>query len=97
MDGSYTDGEFRSHPARPSRFNLMNSGHSLRESCPGHGVVEGLLMLSSVLLYDLGPVLSHSGPDMPCLDKRVLWSLPSFLVLEFCGFENRLKEEADRG
>lgn len=94
MDGSYTDGEFRSHPARPSRFNMMNS---LRENCPWHGVVEGLLMLSSVLLYDLVPVLSHSGPDMPCLDKRVLWPLRSFLVLEFYGFENGLKEEAGRG
>lgn len=55
-------------------------------------------MLSFALLYHLGQVLPLSGPDMPCLDKdRVLWPLRSFLILEFCGFENGLKEQAGRG
>lgn len=36
-----------------------------------------------------------SEPDMPCLDQdRVLWPLRSYLVLEFSGFENGLKEQA---
>lgn len=55
-------------------------------------------MLSSALLYDLGQVLPHSGPDMPCLDKdRILWPRRSFLVVEFYRFENGLKEQAGRG